>query len=143
MAWHGGAHAHGGRWGRGRHGEPMDPEAMGRRIDGMVQWMLADIDATDEQRTRVAQIAKAAAAELAPLRAQHFDARKKTVELLARPTIDRAQIERVRVEQMQLGDQVTKRMTQALLDAADVLSPQQRVKLAERWEQRRGRHHRG
>jgi Spy/CpxP family protein refolding chaperone len=144
-AWHGTSHAHGGMMGRGfghgMHG-PMDPEAMGRRIDAMVQWMLADVDATADQRSRIAAIAKAAANDLAPLRTKHQEARRRTAELLSAPTIDRAQIEAVRVEQMQLGDTVTRRMTQALADAAEVLDPAQRAKLVEKWQNRRG-HRRG
>jgi Spy/CpxP family protein refolding chaperone len=82
---------------------------------------------------------KAAANELAPLRQRHVEARRKSLELLAQPTIDRAQLEALRVEQMQLGDTVTRRMLQATLDAAEVLSPDQRAKLVERWRQRRAR----
>jgi protein CpxP len=140
FAWHGGAHAHGGFGRHGHFGGPfsgqMDPESMGRRIDAMVQWMLADVEATPEQREKIGAIAKAAASELAPLRTQHRDARRKMIELLAQPTIDRAQFERMRVEQMQVGETVTKRMTQAMLDAAEVLTPDQRAKLAQKWQER-------
>lgn len=135
------AHSHErGGWGRGMHG-PMDPEAMGKRIDGMVQWMLADVNASDEQRTRIAGIAKAAATELAPLRQRHAEARRQSIKLLTAPTIDRAQIEQLRVEQMQLGDTVTRRMSQALIDAAEVLTQEQRAQLATKWENRRQRRH--
>ena len=143
FAWHGPARAHGAFGKRGQFGEGMDPEAMGKRIDAMVQWMLADVDATPEQRSKISAIAKAAATELAPLRSQHHEARRKTVELLTQPTIDRAQIERVRIEQMQLGDTATRRMTQALLDAADVLTPEQRAKLATKWQEHRAHGHHG
>lgn len=144
LAWHDRADAHGmmGR-GFGYGAGPVDPAAMSKRIDAAVQWMLADVDATDEQRTRIAAIVKAAANDLAAMRGKHMEARRRTVELLAAPTIDRAQIEAVRVEQMQLADSATRRMTQALADAAEVLNPEQRAKLAEKWEQRRGHRHRG
>jgi len=144
LAWHSRADAHGmmGR-GFGYGAGPVDPAAMGKRIDAAVQWMLADVDATDEQRERIAAIVKGAANDLASMRGKHMEARRKTVELLAAPTIDRAQIETVRVEQMQLADSATRRMTQALADAAEVLNPEQRAKLAEKWEQRRRHRHRG
>lgn len=136
-AWYGHARAHGGPFGRhGWHG-PMDPESMGRRIDALVAWALADIDVTPEQRARIAAIAKAAANDLAPLRERHRDARRKSLKLLAAPTIDRAQLEALRVEQMQCGDTATRRMLQALLDAADVLDPGQRALLMQKWRQRR------
>lgn len=136
-AWHAHARAHAAAFGRhGWHG-PIYPESMGRRIDAMVAWALADIDAAPEQRARIAAIAKAAANDLAPLRERHREARRKSLELLAAPTIDRAQLEALRVEQMQLGDTVTRRMLQALLDAADVLNAEQRALLVQKWRQRR------
>lgn len=144
LAWQGQAHAHG--MGRGfMHGPmgSMDPQAMEQRVEAMVQWMLADVDATPEQRARISAIAKGAVNDLAPLRAKHREARRTTLQLLAAPSIDRAQIERVRVEQMQLAETAARRMTQALIDAAEVLTPEQRAKLAQRWEQRRQRHRHG
>jgi Spy/CpxP family protein refolding chaperone len=140
LSWHARAEAHGPMMGRGFDfgAGASDPAAMSKRIDAMVQWMLADVDATDDQRARVATIVKAAANDLAPLRAQHMDARRKTMQLLAAPTIDRAQIEAVRVQQLQLADTVTRRMTQAMADAAEVLTSDQRAKLAAKWAARRG-----
>lgn len=139
FAWQGHARAHGpGRM--GWHGE-MDPEALGRRLDAMVAWVLADVDATADQKSRIATIARGAVNDLAPMRKQHADARRRSLELLAAPAVDRAQIERLRVEQMQLADTATRRLTQALLDAADVLNPDQRAKLVDKWQQRHARRH--
>jgi len=143
LSWHDRAQAHGPMGhGFGFGGGPIDPAAMGKRIDGMVQWMLDDIDATDDQRTRIATILKGAANDLAPLRAQHIEARRTTMQLLAAPTIDRAQMESIRVQQLQLADTATRRMTQALADAAEVLNSDQRAKLIAKWQQHRG-HGRG
>ena len=144
LSWHDGAQAHGPMMGHGFGfgGGPIDPAAMGKRIDGMVQWMLADIDATDDQRTRIATILKGAANDLAPLRTQHMQAHRTAMQVLAAPTIDRAQMESIRVQQMQLADTATRRMTQALADAAEVLNSDQRAKLIAKWQQHRG-HGRG
>lgn len=142
FSWHGQADAHG--MGRGfMHGPmgSMDPQALGQRVEAMVQWMLADVDATPEQRSKITAIAKGALNDLAPLRAKHREARRATVQLLAAPTIDRAAIERIRIEQMQLAETTSRRMTQALMDAAEVLNPEQRAKLAANWENRRRHRH--
>jgi Spy/CpxP family protein refolding chaperone len=141
--WHGRAHAHGfGPGGRGFMGSgfggDMDPEAMGRRLDAMVSFALADIDATADQKSRISAIAKQAAADLAPLRKVHQEARQKSMALLTQPTIDRAQLEALRVQQMQLGDTVSRRMVQAIADAAEVLNADQRGKLAQKWQARHG-----
>jgi Spy/CpxP family protein refolding chaperone len=115
-----------------------DPAAQGRRIDAMLGRWLADVDATPEQRERIAAIMKGAANDLAANRASRADARRQALALLAAPTIDRAQLEKLRVEQMQLADFSSRRMLQAMADSAEVLTPAQRAKLAERRAQRRG-----
>ncbi len=128
------------RHGHHRHGmwAEMSPEQAGKRIDKMVNRMLDKADATTEQKQRVAQIAKDAAKELMPLRKQHKEARQRAVDLLSQPTIDRAAIEQIRTEELQLGDAVSKRITQAIADAAEALTPEQRAKLAAHWKKRHG-----
>lgn len=132
-----GGHGHHGHRGHGMMSE-MSPEEAGKRIDKTVNWVLDDIGATAEQKQRVAQIAKEAAQELMPMRTQHKAARGRAVELLSQPTIDRAAIEQLRAEELQLGEAASKRIAKAIADAAEVLTPEQRVKLATEWKKRRG-----
>lgn len=132
-----------GRHGRhGHHGDgmwaEMSPEQAGKRIDKMVNWVLHDVGATAEQKQRVAQIAKEAAQELMPMRTQHKGARGRAVDILSQPSIDRAALEQLRVEELQLGEAASKRIAKAIADAAEVLTPEQRVKLAAEWKKRRG-----
>jgi len=61
--------------------------------------------------------------------------------LLAAPTIDRAALEQVRVAQMQSADARSRRTLQAMADAAEVLTPEQRAKAAERMRRRMERRH--
>ena len=127
----------GGGPGWGHHGRgPMTPEQMSQRIDRGVDRMLGDVGATDEQKRKVADIAKAAATELAPLRDKHRAARRQAMELMAAPTIDRPALERLRAEQLQMADAASRRITQAMADAAEVLTPEQRAKLKERMDRR-------
>lgn len=142
------AYAHGGPWGhgcgaRGWHAAygpgAMDPEAMKKRTDAMVRWMLADVNATEAQQQQIATIVSTTMTELAPLRQKHFEARRQAAEILAKPSVDRAALEALRIQEMAAADQVSKRITQSIADAAEVLSPEQRSQLVERMQRMRGR----
>jgi len=123
---HGGSHA------------AMDPAKMDQRVESMVERMLGRVNATEEQRVKVTAIAKQAAADLRAIRGTRGELRSKGMALLAAPTVDRAAIEALRVEQIKLADDASKRMAQALADTAEVLTPEQRAKLAERLKEGRG-----
>jgi Spy/CpxP family protein refolding chaperone len=137
----GGGFGHGG-WHMGPGGQT-DPEAMKRRIDASVRWMLADVNATDAQRERIAGIVEATTKEMAPLREKHRAARREVMELLAKPTVDRAAIEAIRAQEIQSADAMSRRFVQSLADVAEVLTPEQRTQLAEKMKQRRGHRQRG
>jgi len=131
------AFAHRGRFGRG----PLDPAELDARIERMLKHLYVEIDATDAQKQRLEPIVKQAAQELLPLRGQMRAARREALALLSAEVIDRAAIERLRAEQIQLADAGSKRLVVALADAAEVLTQEQRVALAERMEHRRRRWH--
>jgi Spy/CpxP family protein refolding chaperone len=125
------AYAHGG-W---RHGEPLS-EA---QLERMLRHLYVEIDATEEQKRRLAPIVKDAARELQPLHEKFHAARGQAMELLTRDRIDPAAIESLRAEQLRLADDASRRFTRALTDAAEVLTPEQRKDLAARFERRRRR----
>lgn len=122
-----------GQHGMGMHGA-LDPAAAAKHIDGMIDHLLAD--GTPEQKAKLSAIAKAALEDLRPLREQHRAARDQGIMLLAQASVDRAALEQVRARELQLAEQVSRRLTQALADTADVLTPEQRAKLAERFKHR-------
>lgn len=127
-------------------GQPPTPEQMAQAIDHRISRLIKAVDGTPEQKDRLLKLAQAAMADMQPLRAQHLAARKKGMELLAASSIDRNTLERLRQEQITLADSMSKRVVQHMADAAEVLTPAQRSKLAERMRERgeRGAHgHRG
>jgi len=140
------AFAHGSGFGGWRCGGfmagPLDPARVDEHLERMLKHLYVEIDAVDEQKQRLAPIVKQAAKDLLPLRERMHDARRKALELLTQDGIDRAAIETLRAEQLQAAEQASRRITQALADAAEVLTPVQRKELALRMERhRRGWHH--
>jgi len=127
------------RWHRGGGFMSMDPAQMEQRLDRMLKHLYIEIDATQEQQARLEPIVKQAVGDLMPLRQSMREARKRAVELLAGESVDRTAIEALRAEQMQLADRASKRITQALADAAEVLTPEQKKAIAERVQRRHAR----
>ncbi|MGH7389181.1 MAG: Spy/CpxP family protein refolding chaperone [Candidatus Rokuibacteriota bacterium] len=136
------AHAGYGGWHRGGFmGAHADPARLDEHLDRMLRHLYVEIDATDAQQQLLAPIVQAAARDLLPLRAKIHDGRRQAVELLSQDGVDRAALESLRDDQIRLVEQASRRLTQALADMADVLTPEQRRQLAERigrWHGRRG-----
>lgn len=137
------AYGHGfGGWHRGGlMGAHLDPAKLDEHLDRMLKHLYVEVDATDAQKQRLGPIVKAATRDLLPMRDQMRDARRQAVTLLSQPNIDRVALESLRASQLQLAEQASKHVTQALADVADVLTPEQRKQLAERmgrWHGHRG-----
>src|SRR5213594_719936 len=131
---------HGGWYRGGFMGAPLDPATLDEHLDRMLKHLYVEIDATDAQKQQLAPIVKGAAQDLLPLRARMHDARRQAVELLSQQNVDRAGLEALRAEQLKLAENASQRLTQALADVADVLTPEQRKQLAERISRRHGHH---
>ena len=124
-------------------GMASDPAKLDEGVERMVKRFASRVDATPEQQQKLAVIAKGAAKDILPAREKLRDARKQAVDLARAPTVDRAALEKLRADQLQLADTVSKRMTQAMADAAEVLTPEQRKKLGDRFAERMERHDEG
>lgn len=121
-----------------RHGGPgfwrdgagnFDPAAVEARVDRMVRHMAVELSASAEQQDKLSTIAKAALKDLLPVREKMLAARKQARELLTADKVDRAALEKLRADQIATHDAASKRLVQALADAAEVLTPDQRKKL--------------
>lgn len=110
----------------------MDPAQMEEHADKAIRHLAIEIDATAEQQEKLRGIAKALVKDLAPLRTARVETMQRGRALLTGANIDAAEIEKFRVEQMAKMDAVTKRVSQALVEAASVLTPGQRRMLDER-----------
>jgi protein CpxP len=121
--------------GPGMHG---GPDMMGLPMQGrMVERMLDTVNASAEQRTQIKQIAERAAADMKAQREAGRGLREQAAKLFTQPTVDASAAEALRQQMLQQHDQASRRMLQAMLDIAKVLTPEQRKQLADRMALRR------
>lgn len=117
---------------------PLTAAEIEDKADRGIRHAAIEIDATSEQQDKLRAITKAALKDLLPLREKAQAARQRAATLLTQPNIDRAAIEAFRVEQMLLAEAASKRFAQAVADVSEVLTSDQRRKVSEFIERRRG-----
>lgn len=113
-----------------------DPAVMQERAGFMADWVLKRIDATEEQSVKVKATLQASISEMLALRNQHFANRDAMRAALTKPTIDRAELERIRGAEMDLAETASTTLVASIADIADVLDPEQRQAIADmgaRW----------
>ena len=129
------AAATGNGFGRGFGGHP---HWGGGFMEYGIERALDEVDATPEQTEKIWKIIDAARAEMRPVARGFRDSREQVMELLGATTVDRAAAEKLRAERNAAADQASRRMTTAILDIAEVLTPEQRAELAEHIKDRGG-----
>lgn len=128
------------------HRRPKTVEDAQKRAERMAKHLAIEIDADGPQTTKLVELARGVAADVFPIRQSIKDVRKEALDLLSADTVDRTRMEAIRAEQFAKFETISKRMTTALADAAEVLNPEQRkdlAKRAEEWRGMGGRHRRG
>ena len=121
-----------------RHGYgPIDPADLDRHVERMLKHLYVEIDATDAQKQKLDPIVRQAAKELAPMRQNLHAARREAIELLAQERVDPAALEALRAKHIEFADQASRRLSRAIAEAAEVLTPAQRKELAAHFARRR------
>ena len=114
----------------GRH-TALTPEERSARAEFATEWVLSRVDASEEQRARIKAIVQDALKDFSQLREQHVQNREAFMSALARPAVDREALNQIRQAELQLAGSASDRLVNAIADAADVLTPEQRTKLVE------------
>jgi Spy/CpxP family protein refolding chaperone len=131
----GGMHRGGMHHGMGGMMFSGSPERIGRMVD----FMLDGLHATDAQRSQIKQIAVQAAGDLKAQMMAGKALRQRGMDVFTAPTVDPAAAEQVRQQMLQQHDQMSRRVMQAMLDVAKVLTPEQRATIGERMRDRQAR----
>ena len=124
---HGGGHGmvHKAGWGGGKHG--------GMRGIGHV---MNELDVTPEQEKKLFAIFDGVRGEMRDTMIDFRSTRGEALGILGAETVDTAAVEKLRAERVAALDEASKTMTAALVEAAEVLTPEQRGKLAKLIEER-------
>lgn len=113
-----------------------DPERAKARAGLATDFVLGQVDATAEQKEEAKRIAERTIDALVPIAETHRANREALVSLLGQPTVDRAAIENLRQSEVALAESLSREVTNAIVDLADTLTPEQRselLQLAERF----------
>jgi Spy/CpxP family protein refolding chaperone len=129
-------------WGWGNDGERGE---MGRHGGGGMRGigrMMDELDVTSEQEKKLFAIFDGVRGEMRNTMIDFRSARGEVLDILGAATIDRDAVEKLRAERVAAMDAASKTMSAALIEAAEVLTPEQRAKLAKLVEERGegGRH---
>lgn len=117
------------------YGRDGGPGMMG----GHIEHMLETVDATDAQRAQIKQIMLAARTDLKGQMDSGRKLREQTMALYAAPNVDAVAIETLRQQTQAQHEVASKRMSQAMVEAARVLTPEQRAKFADKMKKRQAR----
>jgi Spy/CpxP family protein refolding chaperone len=99
--------------------------------DQLVRHLAVEIDATAEQQDRLRAIVTGAIMDVMPVRERMTAARAAARDLLTRQTVDRTAIESFRADLVATHDAVSRRLVQAVADAAEVLTQEQRRRIGD------------
>jgi protein CpxP len=113
--------------------------APGGLFGGHIEHLLDLVSATDSQRSQIDAIFKAARQDLSGQREAGMKLHQQMATLYTATNVDAAAIEAVRVQISAQHESASKRLSQASIDAARVLTPEQRAKIAEVMKKRQAR----
>ena len=107
------------------------PEELRDKFEKATQYILKKIDATEEQRVLIRPFIGDLANSFIGYREEHRTLRLKMISALEAERVEREVIDRIRGELLALADRMTNKVTDWLVQASEILTPEQRRMLTE------------
>jgi len=108
----------------------MSDEDIAAHADLFLQRLYTETSATDAQKAQIGPLVQQAVTDMLPMHSGARDFHTQALALLSANTIDRAALENLRAQHIEAADQASRRLTQAVADIAEALTPEQRRLLA-------------
>ena len=108
-----------------------DPEAMLEHAQYAVDRFMSEVEATDEQRQEARVLVEDTLTVLGTMRFDRESVRSQVMDLLSAETIDREAVEELRAEKLAEADRASRVLTDAIVELAKILTPEQRARLPE------------
>ena len=124
-------------WGHGHHGT-RDPGKIAEHLDHKAPWVLDALDANEEQKLAFGAALSDAVNVGLPMVQAHRERHHEWVEVLTAPTIDLKLLDNMRTEALASLDEATYTLLPKLAAMAEVLTPEQRAKIATHLAKRHG-----
>jgi Spy/CpxP family protein refolding chaperone len=118
-----------GGWHHGNH--HWSESNITKRMNRLTDRLIDHVDASQEQGEQIKSIVSSYVPRLQSMKSGHLDNRNAFTHLLTQPEIDRGELERVRQAEFALLNQNSGELVQMIADIADVLTHDQRLKLAD------------
>lgn len=124
-------HGDGARPGGYMHGESRHGGHHGDGMQRRVEFLLDEVEASDEQREEVHALFEDMFKQMHEMRGHHFDQREEMIAALTAPEVDRAALEKVRAQHLADMQARSALMVENMAKLAEVLTPEQRALVAE------------
>ena len=106
--------------------EKMTPAQVQSHVEHVLKHFYVEVDASEAQKAQIGPLVQQALSDLMPLHGQLRAGHEEALRALTRTPVDRASLESVRAQNLELADQASKRFVQLVADVDEVLTPTQR-----------------
>ena len=101
-----------------------------KRMDKMTDRLIDHVDASDAQEQQIKAITSSYLPRIQSMKSAHLSSRRELTQLLTQTEVDRSALNRVRKDALGLLDQNSEVLADMIAEIADVLTVEQRQKLA-------------